>query len=134
MIQKINHIGIAVQKLDEQVAWYRDVLGLKFLGYEEVPSQKVRVAMFEVGQTHIELLEPTAPDSPIAKHIEKKGPGIHHLAYEVDNLTQTIAHLQSNSVQMIDTAPRPGAHEMEIAFVHPKSSCGILTELCSHKH
>lgn len=130
MIQKISHIGIAVNKLEEQIPFYRDILSLQFLGIEEVAEQKVRVAMFDVGQVHIELLEPTSPDSPIAKFIEKKGQGIHHIAYSVDNAKETIAELRAKNINMIDNEPRMGAHNTQIAFIHPKSSFGILTELC----
>ncbi len=132
MIQKIAHIGIAVNKLEEQIPLYRDMLQLSFIGTEEVPEQKVRVAMFDVGGVHIELLEPTSPESPIAKFIEKKGQGIHHIAYEVDNAKETIAMLRSKNVQMIDNEPRSGANGMQIAFIHPKSTLGVLTELCQH--
>ena len=133
MIKKISHIGIAVKNLQEQIVFYRDVLQLPFLGIEEVAEQKVKVAMFEAGEVHIELLEPTQEDSPIAKFMEKKGEGIHHVAYEVDNIENQISHLQKNSVKMIDEKPRTGAHECQIAFVHPKATFGVLTELCQSK-
>ncbi|NUM37314.1 MAG: methylmalonyl-CoA epimerase [Candidatus Brocadiae bacterium] len=134
MIQKISHIGIAVKNLQEQIAFYRDVLQLPFLGIEEVAEQKVKVAMFQAGEVHIELLEPTQEDSPIAKFMEKKGEGIHHIAYQVDNIEEQISHLQKQSVRMIDEKPRMGAHECKIAFVHPKGTFGVLTELCQSKH
>lgn len=130
MIQQISHIGIAVNKLDEQIPFYRDTLKLEFLGTEEVAEQKVRVAMFNVGNVHIELLEPTSPESPIAKFIEKKGQGIHHIAYQVDNVRETIADLRAKNIAMIDNEPRCGAHDTQIAFVHPKATLGVLTELC----
>ncbi len=130
MIKKISHIGIAVKSLQEQIAFYRDVLQLPFLGIEEVAEQKVKVAMFEAGEVHIELLEPTSEESPIAKFIEKKGEGIHHVAYEVDNIEGQITQLQKHAVKMIDEKPRIGAHECKIAFVHPKGTFGVLTELC----
>ncbi len=130
MIQKISHIGIAVNKLDEQIPFYRDVLQLQFLGIEEVAEQKVRVAMFNVGDVHVELLEPTNPESPIAKFIEKKGQGIHHIAYQVDSAKATISDLKAKNIQMIDNEPRQGANGMQIAFIHPKATLGVLTELC----
>lgn len=130
MIRRVNHIGIAVKSLDEAIPFYRDQLALPFEGVEEVPSQKVKVAFFACGETRIELLEPTAPDSPVALFIEKKGPGIHHVAYEAEGIAGTLAALAAGGVQLIDKAPRPGAHGMAIAFLHPKSTGGVLTELC----
>lgn len=130
MIKKINHIGIAVASLDTQIPFYRDVLGFKSLGVEEVPDQKVKVAMFEVGEVKIELLEPTFPDSPIAKFLEKKGDGIHHIAYETDGIISEIKHMEDSEIQMLDKVARDGAHGMKIAFLHPKSSGRILTEIC----
>ena len=130
MIKKINHIGIAVTSLEAQIPFYRDVLGLKNLGLEEVPDQKVKVAMFEVGEVKIELLEPTSPDSPIAKFLEKKGDGIHHIAYETDGIVSEIKHMENSDIQMLDTTARDGAHGTKIAFLHPKSSGRVLTEIC----
>ena len=130
MIEKINHIGIAVNNLNEQMAYYRDTLGFPFLGIEEVSDQKVKVAMFSVGDIRIELLEPTAEDSPIAKFLAKKGPGVHHIAYQVDDIEETIDTFQSNNLKMIDKNPREGAGGTKIAFAHPKSTFGVLTELC----
>jgi methylmalonyl-CoA/ethylmalonyl-CoA epimerase len=129
LIQKINHIGIAVASLDEQISFYRDVLGLAFEGLESVPEQKVRVAMFKVGEVNIELLEPTSPDSPIAGFLEKKGEGMHHIAYQVDDLEGQIGAMTAQGVQMIDEKPRGGAHGTRIAFLHPRSSGKVLTEL-----
>lgn len=134
MLHKINHIGIAVQSLEATLPFYRDCLGMLFKGEEEVVEQKVKVAMLEVGESKIELLEPTAQDSPIAKFLEKNGPGIHHVAYEVPDIEAAIAHLQQNGARMIDEFPRVGAHGTRIAFVHPKSSNGVLTELCQCGH
>lgn len=134
MLSKINHIGIAVKSLDEAAPFYRDTLGMAFTGTEEVAEQKVRVAFFQVGETKIELLEPTAEDSPIAKFLEKNGNGIHHIAYEVDDIEAAIAKLVADGTRMIDSAPRAGAHGARIAFVHPKSSGGVLTELCQAGH
>lgn len=134
MLHKINHIGIAVSSLDESLPFYRDSLALPFHGIEEVAEQKVRVAMLGIGESKIELLEPTSPESPIAKFLEKNGPGIHHLAYEVENIEAAIAHLKAQGMRMIDEQPRCGAHGTKIAFVHPKSSNGVLTELCQCGH
>jgi methylmalonyl-CoA/ethylmalonyl-CoA epimerase len=130
MIQNINHIGIAVQKLDDHIPFYRDVLKLTFTGIEEVPDQKVRVAMFKVGEVNLELLEPTSPDSPIAAYLEKKGEGIHHLALETDDIEHQIDALRNQEIRMIDQTPREGAHGTRIAFIHPKSSGKVLTEIC----
>lgn len=134
MLTKINHIGIAVHSIDETLPFYRDQLGMTFKGAEEVAEQMVRVAMLQVGESKIELLEPTSPDSPVAKFLEKNGPGIHHIAYEVADIETAIARLQRDGVRMIDTVPRNGAHGTRIAFVHPKSSTGVLTELCQSGH
>jgi methylmalonyl-CoA/ethylmalonyl-CoA epimerase len=130
MLTRINHIGIAVRSIDETLPFYRDNLGMALVGVEEVVEQKVRVAMLQVGESKIELLEPTAEDSPVAKFLEKSGPGIHHLAYEVEDIEAAIAGLLGDAVRMIDERPRSGAHGTRIAFVHPKSSNGVLTELC----
>ena len=127
---QIDHLGIAVLSIDEASRFYRDVLGLECAGIEEVPSQKVRVAFFQVGQVRVELLEPTADDSPVARFLEKRGPGLHHIAYRVDDLTATLAALKSAGVQLIDETPRDGAHDMHIVFAHPKSTGGVLTEFC----
>lgn len=134
MLTKINHIGIAVRSLDDTIPFYRDNIGMTFAGIEEVAEQKVRVAMLQVGESKIELLEPTAEDSPVAKFIEKNGPGIHHVAYEVDNIETAIARLLAGGTRMIDEKARNGAHGTRIAFVHPKSSHGVLTELCQAGH
>lgn len=134
MLSKINHIGVAVTSLDEAVPFYRDNLGMAFTGTEEVAEQKVRVAFFQIGETKIELLEPTAEDSPIAKFLEKNGNGIHHIAYEVDDIEAAIVKLVADGARMIDSSPRNGAHGARIAFVHPKSSGGVLTELCQSGH
>jgi len=134
MLTKINHIGIAVKSLDDSLPFYRDNLGMAFDGIEEVAEQKVRVAMLQVGESKIELLEATSEDSPVAKFIEKNGPGIHHLAYEVNDIEAAIARLMAEGARMIDEKPRVGAHGTRIAFVHPKSSNGVLTELCQPGH
>lgn len=131
-LNKIDHIGIAVENLEEASVFYRDLLGLEMIGTDEVPSQKVRVAMFKIGESKIELLEPTSPDSSIAKFLEKKGPGIHHIAYGVTDVNRTVIELIEKEVRMIDKEPRPGAGGSKIAFIHPKASGRVLTELCEH--
>ena len=134
MLTKINHIGIAVQSLDASIPFYRDNLGMAFAGIEEVAEQKVRVAMLAVGESKIELLEPTSAESPVAKFIEKNGTGIHHIAYEVADIEAAIAKLLAEGARMVDEKPRNGAHGTRIAFIHPKSSLGVLTELCQAGH
>lgn len=130
MISKINHIGIAVESLGKHIPFYRDVLGLEMIGEDIVPEQKVKVAMFRVGNVQIELLEPSGDDSPIAAYLEKKGEGIHHIAYETDDVAAEIETMKHNDIRMIDEQPRNGAHGTRIAFLHPKSSGRVLTELC----
>lgn len=134
MLTKINHIGIAVNSLDETIPFYRDNLGMAFKGMEEVVEQQVKVAFLEVSESKIELLEPTTHESPIARFLEKNGPGIHHIAYQVENIEAAIAKLESEGARMIDKVPRLGAHGARIAFIHPKSSNGVLTELCQVGH
>ncbi|MDR2862646.1 MAG: methylmalonyl-CoA epimerase [Puniceicoccales bacterium] len=131
-LKKIDHLGIAVPSLAEAIPFYRDVLGLKYHGQEEVADQKVRTAFFEIGEVHLELLEPTSPESPIAKFIEKNGGrgGIHHIAYDVDSVPEKLAELTAKGVAVIDKVPRPGANKKLIAFLHPKSTGSVLTELC----
>ena len=130
MTKKINHIGVAVRSIDAATPFYRDVLGMVFEGTEVVAEQKVKVAFFSVGESRVELLEPTADDSPVAKFLEKNGEGTHHVAYEVDDLVATLARLKAAGVRLIDEVPRCGAHGTKIAFLHPKASGGVLTELC----
>ncbi|MGC9361761.1 MAG: methylmalonyl-CoA epimerase [Candidatus Syntrophosphaera sp.] len=129
MIKHISHIGIAVRDLEEGIAFY-EKLGLTLEGVEEVPSQKVKVAFFPCGDTRIELLAPTSEDSPVARFIEKKGEGIQHMAFAVDDLPAALAKAESNGIRLIDKEPRPGAHHADIAFLHPKSSMGVLIEFC----
>lgn len=129
MIKKIDHIAIAVTDLDEEMKRYRDVLGLEFHGAEVVADQKVKVAFFSVGDVHIELTAPTEEDSPVGKFISKRGTGIHHIAYEVDDLGAQIKDFQEKDVKMIDSEPRTGAGNCKIAFAHPKSFSGVLVEL-----
>ena len=133
MLTQINHIGIAVKSLDEHIPYYRDVLKMEFVGTEEVQEQKVKVAMFKIGEAKIELLEPTSEESPIAKYMEKKGEGIHHVAYQTDDIEGEIKNIEANELRMIDKTPRDGAHETKIAFIHPKSSGRVLTELTEVK-
>jgi methylmalonyl-CoA/ethylmalonyl-CoA epimerase len=130
----INHIGIAVKSIEDQRSFYEDVLGAEFESIEDVPSQKVKVGFFKVGDVRLELLEPTDPTSSVAGFLEKRGEGLHHVAYTVDDIEQRITELKTGGVRMIDDSPRPGAHHTRIAFVHPKSSCGVLTELCEPAH
>ena len=133
MIQKIDHLGIAVRSLDESVKYYEEALGLKCEHREEVASQKVRTAFFTVGETHIELLEPTSEDSPIAKFLAKNGEGIHHVAFGTDDINTQLQGAKSAGVQLIHEKPFDGAGGKLVAFLHPKSTHGVLTEFCSPK-
>jgi methylmalonyl-CoA/ethylmalonyl-CoA epimerase len=126
----IEHIGIAVLNLNDAVSYYEKVLGLKCYKVEEVPDQKVRTAFFKVGQTKIELLESTDPEGPVGKFIEKRGEGIHHLAFAVTDLEKKLKLAENAGIKLIDTMPRIGAEGLHIAFLHPKSTFGVLTELC----
>ena len=129
-ITHIEHIGIAVKNLSEAINYYETVLGLKCYAVEEVHDQKVKTAFFMVGQTKIELLESTSPDGPIGKFIDKKGEGIHHLAFAVNGLPAILDELKSKNILLIDEKERKGAEGLNIAFLHPKSTFGVLTELC----
>lgn len=129
-VRAVNHIGIAVRSLDEHRSLYEGTLGAVYEGVEDVPSQKVRVAFYRIGDVRIELLESLDPTGPIATFIEKHGPGLHHVAYTVADLPARINELQQAGLRMIDHTPRPGAHHQRIAFIHPKSTNGVLTELC----
>ena len=133
MFKKIDHLGIAVDNLETACKLYEKQLGITCVGIDEVPEQKVRVAFFPLGESSIELLEPTSEDSPIAKFLAKKGPGIHHVALSVDNIEIAIKEMQTAGLEMIDIVPRSGAHGARIAFVHPKSTPGLLMELCERK-
>ena len=130
MQRGINHIGIAVKSISEALPVYKDVFGMVYEGEEIVPSQKVKVAFLLAGNTRIELLEPIDETSAIAKFIETKGEGIHHLALEVTSIKDRIAELKEKGIQLIDEEPRPGAHHTEVAFIHPKSVHRVLVELC----
>jgi methylmalonyl-CoA/ethylmalonyl-CoA epimerase len=129
-IDRVDHIGIAVPSLDAAQPFWEESLGLRFHGREFVEDQKVTVAMGEAGETHIELLEPADPASPIARFLEKNRPGIHHIALHVDNLEEALARLKAQGATLIDETPRCGAGGKRIAFVHPKSASGVLLELC----
>ncbi len=129
MIRKIQHVGIAVRNLDAAIPYYRDVLGLECLGVEEVAEQKVRAAVFRVGESTIELLESTAPDGPVGRFIEKYGEGMHHLCLAVDDAAAALARARGGGIRLIDEAPRSGVRGMKIGFLHPESTFGVLTEL-----
>lgn len=129
----IEHIGIAVTSLEESIRFYENILGLKCYGIEEIEDQKVKTAFFLLGQTKIELLESTDPDGPIGKFIEKKGPGIHHIALAVNNIDNKLKLLNNKGIKLIDQKSRKGAEGMDIAFLHPKSTYGVLLELCASK-
>jgi methylmalonyl-CoA/ethylmalonyl-CoA epimerase len=133
MITRIDHLGIAVRSLDAAVSYYEKALGLTCEHREEVPSQKVRTAFFTVGETHLELLEPTSPDSPVAKFIEKNGEGIHHVAFASDDLTGQLGQAAGVGVRLINEVPFEGAAGKMVAFLHPKSTYGVLTEFCAPK-
>ena len=133
MLQKIDHLGIAVKDLAQAIKFYQEVLGLELKGTEVVEEQMVTVAMLKIGESKIELLEPTCEDSPIAKTIEKRGEGIAHVAFQVDNIEETLAQLKAGGARLIDETPRIGAGGVRVAFVHPKSTYGVLVELCE-KH
>jgi methylmalonyl-CoA/ethylmalonyl-CoA epimerase len=133
MINKIDHIGIAVHSLKKTLPFYQEVLKLPLLAIEEVESEKVRVAFLQVGETNIELLEPTSLDSPIAQFIEKRGEGIHHVAFGVESIQERINEMKVKGIRMIQDVPKVGAHGAMVAFVHPKSTNGVLYELCEKK-
>ena len=129
----IEHIGIAVVSLETAISFYEKLLGLKCYKIEEVPAQKVRTAFFQVGQTKLELLESTDPEGPIGKFIEKKGEGIHHIAFAVDKIEETLAGIEKNGVKLIDQIPKKGAEGLDVAFLHPRSTHGVLIEICENK-
>ena len=129
-ILKIDHLGIAVNSIDKGKNFFADILGLEFEGTETVEEQKVTTAFFPVGESEVELLESTAPDGPVAKYIEKKGEGIQHIAFRVENIEEALLELKEKGVRLIDETPRKGAGGAKIAFLHPKSTHGVLVELC----
>jgi len=131
-VTHIEHLGIAVNSIEEALPYYENVLGLKCYAVEEVADQKVKTAFLKVGQTKIELLEATDPESAIAKFIEKRGEGIQHVAFAVENLEESLAFVAEKGVRLIDQKPRRGAEGLNIAFLHPKSTLGVLTELCEN--
>lgn len=131
-ITHIEHIGIAVKSIEEQLPYYENILGLKCYNIETIEDQKVKTAFFMVGQTKIELLEPTSEDSTVAKFIEKKGEGVHHIAYATKNINDALKEVESKGVKLIDKEGRAGAEGLTIGFLHPKSTGGVLTEFCEH--
>lgn len=130
----IEHIGIAVKSLEATIPYYEKLLGTACYAIEEVKDQKVKTAFFQVGDTKIELLESTDPEGPVGKFIEKKGEGIHHIAFAVKEIEKVLEEAKENGIRLIDEVPRKGAEEMHIAFLHPKSSFGVLTEFCENKN
>ena len=129
----IEHIGIAVNNLEEARKYYEEVLGLECYSIEEVPDQKVKTAFYKLGNTKIELLESTDPAGPIGKFLEKKGPGIHHLAFAFEDVNAALSQAAANGISLIDQSARPGAENLQIGFLHPKSTGGVLTEFCGKK-
>ena len=129
-ILKVDHIGVAVNSIESSLKFFADTLGLKLEGSETVESQKVTTAFLPVGDTEVELLQSTAPDGPIAGFIEKKGEGVQHVAFLVDNIEEALKELEAKGIRLIDKVPRMGAGGKKIAFVHPKDTCGVLVELC----
>lgn len=134
MTGKVEHIGIAVRELERTIGTYRDVLGLKLLSVEEVPEQKVRVAVFDAGETHVELLEPLGEGSPIEKFLEKRGEGIHHIAFETDDIRKEMERLAAAGMELLYEEPRRRQDRYLINFIHPKSAGGVLIELCEPLH
>lgn len=132
-ISHIEHIGIAVKNLQEAIVYYENILGMKCYGIEEMKDQKIKTAFFRVGQTKLELLESTDPEGAIGKFIENKGEGVHHIAFAVEGIDNSLKEMKSKGVQLIDKAPRKGAEGLDIAFLHPKSTMGVLTEFCEKK-
>ncbi len=132
-LSHIEHIGIAVKSLKEAAKYYEDILGLECYAVEEVKDQKVKTAFYKIGETKIELLEPLSDDSPVAKFIEKRGEGIHHIAFAVNGIEKALEEISGKGVKLIDKQPRKGAEGLDIAFLHPKSTFGVLTELCEKK-
>ena len=130
MLKKINHIAIAVNNIEEAAKFYQTILGLNLSGVEVVTAQKTRVGFFKIGESNIELVQPAEPDSPLVKFLETKGQGIHHICFEVDDVEAEVKAFHEKGATLIDQKPRPGAHNTKVAFVHPKSSSGVLIELC----
>jgi methylmalonyl-CoA/ethylmalonyl-CoA epimerase len=130
----IEHIGIAVANLEAAIEFYEKIIGLKCYNIESVPDQKVRTAFFMIGETKIELLEPTDPEGPVGKFIEKRGEGMHHIAFAVKNIEAQLKHAEKHGVKLIDAIPRKGAENLDIAFFHPKSTSGVLIEICEDRN
>ncbi len=130
---KIDHIGIATERLEDAAAVWQDALGLQLDSTEEVSTQGVRVAMFSLGESHIELLEPLTSNSPVGKFLEKRGPGIHHIAVQVDDIREALASLKAKGLRLIDEVPRVGAGNCLVAFIHPAAANGVLLELVQHQ-
>jgi len=133
MLKRIDHLGIAVKSIDQSLAYYEKVLGLKCERIEVVESQKVRTAFISIGEVHLELLEPTSPESTIAKFIEKKGEGLNHVAYYTDDIEGQLAQAKANGAQLLNEKPFEGANNKMVAFLHPKTTGGVLTEFCTDK-
>jgi len=131
---KIDHVAIAVPSIEQAARFYTEALGLTLSEIEDVPSQKVRTAFLQVGEVKLELVEPTHPDAPISKFLEQRGQGLHHVCYRVADLDAALAELKGKGLRLIDETPRAGAHGARIAFLHPKASDGVLTELCERQH
>ncbi len=131
MVKKIDHIGIAVKSLDEAIKFYEKALGIKCEKIEEVATQKVKTAFFQVGEVHLELLEPTAEDSPIAKFLQRNGEGVHHIAFYTDDIVSQLGQAKEAACKLINEEPVPGAGGKKVAFLHPKSTHGVLTEFCT---
>lgn len=132
-ITHIEHIGIAVRNLDEAVSYYENVLGLKCYRVEVIEDQKVKTAFFKAGGTKIELLESTEPEGPVGRFIDKRGEGVHHIAFAVNNIRESLNEAESKGIQLINKEPVTGAENLPVAFLHPKSTFGVLTEFCEHK-
>jgi len=133
-LSHIEHLGIAVNSLEEAIPYYENILSLKCYAIEEVADQRVKTAFFQVGQTKIELLESTDPEGPIGKFIEKRGQGIHHIAFAVEGIADSLKEMEEKGVQLIDKTPRKGAEGLDIGFLHPKSTFGVLTEFCENNN
>lgn len=129
-LSHIEHIGIAVKSLEQAIPYYENILGLKCYAIEEVKDQRVKTAFFKIGQTKLELLESTDPEGPVGKFIEKKGEGVHHIAFATDGVQQTLNEVEEKGIRLIDKVPRKGAEGLNIGFLHPKSTFGVLTEFC----
>lgn len=134
MITQIDHIAIAVKDMEEASSFFTGVLGLEISPPQDVPEQKTRVAFINIGQVRVELVQPMTPDSPIQKFLDKKGQGIHHLALRTDDIEKELGQMKEKNIRLIDQEPKKGAHDSQIAFVHPKASQGVLLELCQPSH